>query len=89
MADLPRLHPSLLPQLSEAIRPGFDRSSLQTGILHLGVGNFHRAHQALYTQGALEQSGGHWGILGASLRTPTAAEQLNPQRPQRTSLRNR
>jgi hypothetical protein len=41
-----------LQQLSEAQRPppcpAYDRASLKAGIMHFGVGNFHRAHQAIY-----------------------------------------
>ncbi|MEM6408955.1 MAG: mannitol dehydrogenase family protein [Pseudomonadota bacterium] len=43
-------------------------------IVHLGVGNFHRAHQAWYTQ----QAGG-WSITGVSLRSPRLRDQLAPQ----------
>lgn len=48
-------------------------------MVHLGVGAFHRAHQAVYTDDALEAEGGDWGVIGVSLRSPTAATQLNPQ----------
>ena len=34
------------------------------GILHLGLGSFHRAHQAVYTAAALQSAGGDWGIIG-------------------------
>ena len=29
--------------------PGYERSKVKTGIVHIGVGNFHRAHEAYYT----------------------------------------
>jgi Gylcosyl hydrolase family 115 C-terminal domain/Mannitol dehydrogenase Rossmann domain len=44
-------------------------------MVHLGLGAFHRAHQAVYTEESLRSSGGDWGILSASLRhadVPTA-----------------
>lgn len=60
-------------------RPSYDRSILKTGIVHLGIGAFHRAHQAYYTEAVLNRLGGNWGILGASLRSPTVRDQLGPQ----------
>lgn len=36
------------------------------GILHLGYGNFHRAHQAVYTDAAVQDHGGDWGIVGVA-----------------------
>ena len=50
-----------------------------TGIVHLGLGAFHKAHQAAYTDTALAASGGDWRILGVSLRSADAAAQLGPQ----------
>jgi fructuronate reductase len=43
-------------------------------ILHFGLGNFHRAHQAWYTQKA-----GGWSITGVSLRSATIRDALAPQ----------
>ena len=75
-----RLGNAALPALTEACRlPAYDRAALETGIVHLGVGAFHRAHQAVYTDDAIEAAGGHWGTVGISLRSDTAAKQLNPQ----------
>ncbi len=46
-------------------QPGYDRSRVRAGIAHLGVGNFHRAHQAFYLDRCLADAGQHnWGILG-------------------------
>jgi mannitol 2-dehydrogenase len=50
-------------------RPSYGRESLRAGMLHVGVGNFHRAHQAVYLDDLFEA--GHdrdWAILGAGLR---------------------
>ncbi|MGN6766217.1 MAG: mannitol dehydrogenase family protein [Rhizobiaceae bacterium] len=58
--------------------PSYDRSAA-AGIVHLGTGAFHRAHQAVYTDDALARSGGGWMITGVSLRSPDVADQLNPQ----------
>lgn len=36
--------------------PGYDRQALQSGIVHVGVGGFHRSHQAFYTENYLNQT---------------------------------
>ena len=59
--------------------PGYSRSQTGIGIVHLGIGAFHRAHQALYTEEVLENSGGNWAICGVSLRSPKVRDQLAPQ----------
>jgi mannitol-1-phosphate/altronate dehydrogenase len=46
-------------------------------MVHLGIGNFHRAHQAWYTARAPDSAG--WGIAGFTSRRPDMAEQLGPQ----------
>ncbi len=75
----PRLGKALLPALQGLDLPRYDRSTLQPGLLHIGVGAFHRAHQAEYTDDVLNGAGGPWGIVGASLRSATAERQLAPQ----------
>jgi fructuronate reductase len=60
-------------------RPVYDRSALRTGIVHLGVGSFHRAHQAVYTDNVLASGDLRWGIVGASLRNSDARDALKPQ----------
>jgi mannitol 2-dehydrogenase len=48
--------------------PGYDRRCLKAGIAHIGVGNFHRAHQALYIDRLLHLPGHHdWAICGIGL----------------------
>lgn len=59
--------------------PGYDRDAATTGIVHLGIGGFHRAHQAVYTDDAMAAAGGNWMIEGVSLRHPDMAARLNPQ----------
>jgi fructuronate reductase len=49
------------------------------GIVHFGIGAFHRAHMAAYTDSAMSAGDRHWGIIGVSLRSPSVARQLNPQ----------
>jgi len=75
-----RLNPAALAALPAGIgRPAYDRGALETGIVHLGVGAFHRAHQAVYTDDALAAGDLRWGILGASLRSPETRDALSPQ----------
>jgi fructuronate reductase len=61
------------------ITPQYDRENTQIGIVHLGPGAFHRAHQAVYTENAMNLSGGNWGICGVSLRSATAHDVLAKQ----------
>ncbi len=68
---------SVLPSIIE--RPRYDRSAQQAGIVHFGIGAFHRAHQAVYTDDAMNAGDRHWGITGVSLRSGEVARQLNPQ----------
>lgn len=50
-------------------RPSYDRSRLTAGIVHIGLGNFHRAHQAWYLHRLMEQGKAHdWAIVGAGVR---------------------
>ncbi|SPF81778.1 mannitol dehydrogenase family protein [Pseudoprimorskyibacter insulae] len=60
-------------------RPGFTPANHKAGIVHIGLGAFHKAHQAVYTDDALAASGGDWRIIGVSLRSPAPAEELTPQ----------
>ena len=59
--------------------PGYDRSAQAAGIVHIGIGAFHRAHQAVYTDDAMTAGERDWGIVGVSLRSGDVAAQLNPQ----------
>ena len=73
MDKLIKLSDATLDQLTIA-RPQYDRSALTPGIVHIGVGNFHRAHQAWYLH-RLMQAGmaQDWAILGAGVRPYDAA----------------
>lgn len=54
--------------------PAYDRSKLTPGIVHIGLGNFHRAHMAVYLDDLFALGEGHdWAILGAGVRAPDAA----------------
>lgn len=51
----------------------------ETGIIHLGLGAFYRAHGAVYIEEAMQKSGGDWGIVGVSLMRPDQRDALAPQ----------
>lgn len=74
-----RLSSENLHQVRGAALPRFDRNRLGTGIVHIGLGAFHRAHQAIYTDDVLSKQGGDWMITGVSLRSREVFERLDPQ----------
>jgi mannitol 2-dehydrogenase len=54
--------------------PAYDRARLTPGIIHIGLGNFHRAHQAVYLDDLFALGEGHdWAIIGAGVRPADAA----------------
>lgn len=59
--------------------PAYKRSELSPGIVHLGVGAFHRAHQAWYTDQVLNECAGGWAIVGCSLQSPQVRDQMMQQ----------
>jgi mannitol 2-dehydrogenase len=49
--------------------PTYNRGALRPGIVHIGCGNFHRAHMAVYLDDLFQMGQGHnWAILGAGVR---------------------
>ncbi|MCB1358045.1 MAG: mannitol dehydrogenase family protein [Maritimibacter sp.] len=53
----------------DILRPTYDRSALTPGIVHIGLGNFHRAHQAWYLHRLMQQGLAlDWAIIGAGVR---------------------
>ena len=71
-SSLPHLHPGVL-------RPEYRRRPMSAGIVHVGVGAFHRAHQAVYVDDCLTEGEAGWGIVGASLRSAQTRDALGPQ----------
>lgn len=63
----------------EVVRPGYDRTAQKRGIVHLGIGAFTRAHQAIYTDAAMAAGDRDWAITGVSLRSPAVADAIGPQ----------
>ena len=75
-----RLSFRTLDQVAPGVaRPDYDVAGLRTGIVHLGLGAFHRAHQAVFTEDAIAAAGGDWGVIGVSLRSTGLVEALNHQ----------
>ena len=72
MDELIKLELRNLDKLPDKVsRPKYDRSELSPGIVHIGVGNFHRAHQAWYLHRLMQQGQARdWGIIGAGVRAP-------------------
>ncbi|GAP60071.1 mannitol 2-dehydrogenase [Arthrobacter sp. Hiyo1] len=70
----------ILPPLN-AGTPGILRRTAAPapGIVHLGFGNFHRAHQAVYTEAAIASRGGDWGIIGVSSRSSAITDAMHAQ----------
>ncbi|MBZ9657247.1 mannitol dehydrogenase family protein [Phyllobacterium lublinensis] len=78
--ELIRLSEAALQHLPGKIgQPAYDRALVKTGIVHLGIGAFHRAHQAVYTDAVLASGDKRWGILGVSLRSGDTRDALEPQ----------
>jgi len=57
----------------------YDREAVTVGIVHFGIGNFHRAHQAVYVDDLLNKGVSQWGITGVSLRSSSMRDALKPQ----------
>ncbi|MFG1708893.1 mannitol dehydrogenase family protein [Nonomuraea sp. M3C6] len=73
-----RLSRATLSRVAPAARPLAEPRA--TGVVHLGIGAFHRAHQAVYTERAMAATGDdRWGICGASQRSTDVADRLRPQ----------
>jgi fructuronate reductase len=64
---------------ADVAQAGYARAGQAVGIVHLGIGAFHRAHQAVYTDDAMAAGDRDWAITGVSLRSPAVREQLAPQ----------
>ncbi len=74
-----RLCLAALAALPPAVeRPAYDPASVTVGIVHLGLGAFHRAHQAVFTDGVMARDP-RWGICGVSMKTPRSTALLAAQ----------
>lgn len=75
----PRLNTKHLADVAMQVRrPGYQRDTLRSGVIHIGPGAFHRAHQAAYFEDLLARDP-RWSISAISLRTSGLREALAPQ----------
>jgi fructuronate reductase/mannitol 2-dehydrogenase len=69
-----------LAELPDGIaRPEYAREALTPGVVHIGVGGFHRAHQAVYLDDLAGQGVTEWGLVGVGLNRPQMGEVLTAQ----------
>jgi fructuronate reductase/mannitol 2-dehydrogenase len=69
LSDLP-------PEISA---PTYDRAALRHGIVHIGVGGFHRAHQAVYLDELARRGSSDWGVIGVGLHSREIGDVLAGQ----------
>lgn len=71
-----KLNLANLSSLPDDVRkPSYDRAELSAGIVHIGLGNFHRGHQAWYLHRLMDEGLAHdWAIVGAGVRAPDAKQ---------------
>ena len=75
-----RISEKKLSQLPAGVsRPAYDRSKVVGSIVHLGIGAFHRAHQAMFTDAVLSSGDLAWGIIGAGVISADMKNALMPQ----------
>jgi fructuronate reductase len=73
------LRRATLATVPTASRPLIPPGELEAGIVHFGLGAFHRAHQAVYTEEAIAAAGGEWGIVAVAPRRRTLVDTLTAQ----------
>ena len=73
MDELIKLGLNTLENLPESVScPSYKRSQMSPGMVHIGVGNFHRAHQAWYLHRLMQQGSAlDWAIVGSGVRLPS------------------
>lgn len=75
-----RLSEKSLSELPASVaRPAYDRSRVVGSIVHLGIGAFHRAHEAMFTDAVLASGDLSWGIIGAGIISADMKNALAPQ----------
>lgn len=76
----PLLGPAALGGLPSAVRvPAYPRHSQLPGVVHLGLGAFHRAHQAMVFDSLLQQGDARWGVTGVAMKSPAVVDALDAQ----------
>lgn len=78
-ATLTQLTDSALATPSPVQLPRYRRTDAYVGVVHLGLGAFHRAHQAMVFDALLQRGDPRWGVLGVAMRTTELADALAAQ----------
>jgi fructuronate reductase len=69
-----------LPKVAAAVKtPGYTPKPTATGVVHLGLGAFHRAHQAMVFDQLLRQGDSRWGVHGVGMTQPGLVNKLRAQ----------
>ncbi|GHJ44333.1 mannitol dehydrogenase [Catellatospora sp. TT07R-123] len=74
-----RLGRAALARLPEHARPLIEPGAARTGVVHFGLGAFHRAHQAVYTELAMARGGGDWAVTAIAPSSRTVLDALRAQ----------
>ncbi|MCB2174324.1 MAG: mannitol dehydrogenase family protein [Actinomycetales bacterium] len=74
-----RLRLQTLSSLDPAARPLVDPRALRPRVVHFGLGAFHRAHQAVYTEAASARTGEPWGIVDVEQFSERAVREMRAQ----------
>lgn len=74
-----RLNRAALPGLEPPVQPLVRPGEAGAGVLHFGLGAFHRAHQMVYTEEAIAKGGGDWAVVGVA---PSSRDVLDALREQ-------
>ncbi|GIG66746.1 mannitol dehydrogenase family protein [Phytomonospora endophytica] len=74
-----RLGLAALARIPAEARPRVTPGDAGTGIVHIGLGAFYRAHQAVYTEAAMAAAGGDWGTVAVAPRSRPVADAVNAQ----------
>ena len=73
------LNRAVLPRHAAELRPAVDPAEQRPRVVHFGIGAFHRAHQAVYTEQAAARSGEPWGITAVAPRSAGTVHALRDQ----------
>jgi fructuronate reductase len=80
MTGEPPLGLGTLSRLPASARPLVDPGDVEVGVLHLGLGVFHRAHQVVYTEEAMAATGDRrWGVCAAGMRSRATVDAVAAQ----------
>ena len=75
-----KLSRATLPLVSKSVQtPAYAPTSAQPGVVHLGLGAFHRAHQAMVFDQLLREGDMRWGIHGVGMTQPGLVNKLRAQ----------